>query len=307
MTNPDNVVGTNGAYGGRTSVKALNDVLSWFPSAGILSGWAVSPSSGMKLSIGGIAGTRDAAIAQDNNGNRTTIDNISEAPISLTLAAAPASNARIDSIVAYVNNPPEGVSNAVDNPGACGLIAVSSTVTANPTAPNDTAIRSAITADGASGSTAFYVVLANVRVAAGTTTVTADMVTAGAGIKVGSGNIDWTTLSEQVAINDFMTLASGYTASYFNVVRVGNLVAGSFFIKKSSGNFASSQEIIATLKSKFIPNSAWVNSFCALGTGEWSRPTELGYFYANNTVYIIGSGNTNIARVTFAWGIAQAQ
>lgn len=197
MTNPNNAVGTNGAYGGRTSVKALNDVLAWFPNPGIISGWTVSPSSGMTLSVGGVSGTRDAAIAEDNNGNRTTIDNISEAPISVTLPAAPASNSRIDSIVAYVNNPPEGAATVVDNPSACGLIVVSSDVSSSPTAPSDTAIRSAITADGASGSTAFYAVLATVTIGAGTTTVTNDMISAGQGVTVGSDKIDFATYSLQ--------------------------------------------------------------------------------------------------------------
>lgn len=179
MTNPNNAVGTNGAYGGRTSVAALNDVLSAFTGRGIISGWSVAPSSGMTVNLGGVAGVRDVAIAEGNNGNRTTIDNIVGAPIPLTLAAAPATNSRIDAIVAYVNNPPEGSATALDNPGACGLISVSSTVASSPSVPTESAIRAAITADGASGTAAFYCVLGTVRVAAGTTTVTADMITAG--------------------------------------------------------------------------------------------------------------------------------
>lgn len=168
MTNPNDSVGTNGAYGGRTSVNALNDVLASFTGRGVLSGWGVTVSSGMTVNVGGSAGVRDVAIAEDNAGNRTTVDNRSSSPIPVTLSAASASSTRIDCIVAYVNNPATVLVTTIDNPGACGIIAVNGTTSA----PNDAAIRSAITADGGTGSTAYYVVLATVTIAAGTTDLT---------------------------------------------------------------------------------------------------------------------------------------
>lgn len=168
MTNPNDSVGTNGAYGGRTSVNALNDVLASFTGRGVLSGWGVTASSGMTVSVGGSAGVRDVAIAEDNAGNRTTVDNRSSSPISVTLSAASASSTRIDCIVAYVNNPATVLVTTIDNPSTCGIIAVNGTTSA----PNDAAIRSAITADGGTGSTAYYVVLATITIAAGTTDLT---------------------------------------------------------------------------------------------------------------------------------------
>lgn len=170
-TNPNNTVGTNGAFGGRTSVNAFNDGLAAY-SSGVLSGWACSPSSGLTVVLGGDGNTRDVAIAEDNAGNKTTINNISGSPVSVTLSNAPNNNSRIDAIVAYVNNPPTGSSTATDNYGACGLIAVQGTVASSPSAPTESAIRTAITADGASGTTAYYVVLATITVASGTTTIT---------------------------------------------------------------------------------------------------------------------------------------
>lgn len=170
-TNPNNAVGTNGAFGGRTSVNAFNDCLAAY-SGGILSGWACSPSSGLTVVLGGNGNTRDVAIAEDNSGNKTTINNISGSPIAITLENAPSTNSRIDAIVAYVDNPPTGSSTATDNYEACGLIAVQGTVASSPSAPTESAIRTAITADGASGTTAYYVVLATVTVASGTTTIT---------------------------------------------------------------------------------------------------------------------------------------
>lgn len=178
MTNPGNAVGTNGAFGGRTSVNALNDDLSAFIDRGVLSGWGCIPSGGLTVALGGNGVKRDVAIAMDDVGNRTTVNNISENPINLTLPAAPNSGQRIDAIVAYVNNPPQGSSTAMDNPQACGLIAVSGAAVAqNPVAPTDSTIRSAITADGASGSTAYYVVLTTVKVSAGMTDIVANNIT----------------------------------------------------------------------------------------------------------------------------------
>ena len=213
MTNPNNAVGTNAAYGGRTSVNAFNDDLTIY-SRGILSGWACSPNSGMTVQIGGNGSDRDAAVAEDNAGNKTSINNISGSPIDVTIPAAPATNNRIDLIVAYADNPPSGTSTVVDNPAACGIIVVSGTAASSPTAPTNATIRSAITADGASGSTAYYVILAQIRVGTGVTTIGSGVITQGAKVESGaragastvstnsiadgavtSDKIDWTTLA----------------------------------------------------------------------------------------------------------------
>lgn len=179
-TNPNNAVGTNGAYSGRTSPNAFNDVLAIMGGRGVVSGWVCSPDSGMDVTIGGSGSVRDVAVAEDNAGNRVTVNNISQAPISLTIPAAPASNSRIDAIVAYVENPPMGTSTDTDNPGPVGLIIVSGAVASTPTVPDDNTIRTAITADGAAGATAYYVILATVTVANGTTTITSGLISAGA-------------------------------------------------------------------------------------------------------------------------------
>lgn len=176
--NPNNAIGTNAGYGGRTSANAFNDVLAGF-SRGILSGWNCVPNAGLTLSLGGNGTTRDVAVAQDNIGDKITINNISNAPVDITLAAAPGTNTRIDAIVAYVDNPPQGQATVADNPESCGLIDVTGIAAASPVAPNDSAIRTAITADGASGTTAYYVVLAYVTIAAGTTDIDAGMIKRG--------------------------------------------------------------------------------------------------------------------------------
>ena len=207
MTNPNNSVGTNAAYDGRTSVNAFNDVLGLLPR-GVLSGWACVPKSGLTVSLGGVSGTRDVAIAEGNNGNRTTINNIPGTPIDVTISAAPGANSRIDLIVAYVDNPPTGVSTTADNPSACGLITVEGTAAATPTAPDDSDIRTAITADGASGTTAYYVVLAQVTIPSGTTDIDNSMISSGGNSGIRSQNIDFTTFTKYASLDNNVTLTN---------------------------------------------------------------------------------------------------
>lgn len=179
MTNPNNAIGTNAAFNGRTSPNALNDILASF-SKGIVSGWACSPKSGMTVQLGGASGTRDVAIAEDNGNNKLTINNRSGSPVEVTLGGAPSTNNRIDVIVAYIDNPSIGDNNTTDNPTACGIIAVQGTVAANPTAPTDAQIRNAITTDGATGGVAYYVVLATILVGTNVTTIGSGAITQGA-------------------------------------------------------------------------------------------------------------------------------
>ena len=199
-TNPNNAVGTNGAFGGRTSVNAFNDVLSVFNGRGIIQGWDMAPNEGMIINIGGDGTTRDVAVAEDNIGNKTTINNISEEPIALTIPAAPAASSRIDAVVAYVDNPAQGSATETDNPAACGLIVVEGTVAATPTAPDEDDIRTAITADGGAGTVAYYVVLGTVTVASGTTDISANMLTKGGYAGVTSDNVDLTNYAPTTPI-----------------------------------------------------------------------------------------------------------
>lgn len=218
MTNPNNAIGTNAAYGGRTSVNAFNDDLAAY-NRGIMSGWQCVPNTGLTVSVGGVSGTRDVAIAEDNIGNKTTINNISFAPVNVSVAAAPVANSRIDLIVVYVDGSPDGTAEDVDNPSACGIISVKGTAAASPVEPSDSDIRDAITADGASGSTAYYTVLASVTIASGVTEITSAMINsdfkselviiAGA---LAQGSVTTSTINDGAVTAekiDFSTLAFG--------------------------------------------------------------------------------------------------
>ena len=194
MTNPNNSVGTNAGYNGRTTPNAFNDILGIFDVPGIVSGWECAPKSGMTVQIGGGA-SRDVAIAEDNAGNRVTINNRSGAPIDVTLPGAPATGNRYDVIVAYVNNPINGAgASDVDFPSQVGFIVVSGTVAANPNYPTDAQIEAAITADGGDGPNAYKVQLCSIFVGQGVTTI-------------GSGAIEGGT---EATINEDLTLVSVY-------------------------------------------------------------------------------------------------
>ena len=236
-TNPNNAVGTNAAYGGRTSVNAFNDDLAAY-SRGIISGWGCSPNTGLTVVLGGDGSTRDVAIAEDNAGNRTTINNISGSPVSVTIAGAPASNSRIDAIVAYVDNPANGTSTVADNPAACGLIVVTGTAAASPIAPTESAIRTAITADGASGTTAYYVVLATITIASGTTDLTASNITAGDNANISSNQIgDGTITADKIDFATFKqvlyfgtTTKTTLTTTQQNIITTSLVPKGNYII-----------------------------------------------------------------------------
>ena len=168
MTNPNDAIGTNAAYGTRTSVNAFNDIAQIFSGRGLVSGFVVAPKSGMTVSVGGQAGTRDVAVAEDNLGNRDMVNNRLGSEVDITLAAASVSANRYSAIVAYINNPAQADDTTPDAPSVCGIIEVQG----NSTGVSEAQIRSAITADGGTGSVAYYVVIATIYVGAGTTTIT---------------------------------------------------------------------------------------------------------------------------------------
>lgn len=225
-TNPNNAIGTNGAYGGRTSVNAFNDLANAF-TRGIISGWACSPDSGLTVSLGGDGTTRDVAIAVDNAGNRTTINNISGSPVNVTLSSAPASNSRIDLIVAYVDNPPQGDSSTADNPGACGIIPVTGTASASPLPPSENTIRTAITSDGASGTTAYYVVLAQITITSGTTDITSNNITQNTVSTINTANVGYPT-TYYGAVSSSINIGQG-SSGFVSVIQLNGIPAGSYY------------------------------------------------------------------------------
>lgn len=219
MTNPNSIIGTNAGYNGRTSSRAFNDVLAAL-SRGVLSGWECAPSAGMTVTLGGNGTDRDVAIAEDNAGNRTSINNRLGTPVSVELSSAPATNNRIDVIVAYAENSIQGSgASDVDFPSGTGIIAIEGTIAANPTAPDDTAIRDAITADGATGSSAFYVVLAEILVGTGVTSIGSGVITQGDKAQIASSTASdlISAIKQSMNITQFDTQDTVGTFSGINI------------------------------------------------------------------------------------------
>lgn len=251
MTNPNNAIGTNAAFSGRTSPNALNDITASF-TAGIVSGWECVPKTGMTIQLGGQVGTRDVALAEDNAGNKLTINNRSGAPVEVTLAGAPSTNNRVDAIVAYIDNPSTGDDSTTDNPTTCGIIAVSGTVAANPTAPSEATIRSAITTDGATGGTAYYVILATILVGTNVTTIGSGVITQGA--TVSTDKIP--TITTGMVANDAITAAKIAGGTAAETLANGALVEVvgtttndfNYALKFADGRLACFQKITITNK-----------------------------------------------------------
>lgn len=237
MTNPNDAIGTPAAYNGRGSVNGYGDGLGTLDGRGIISGWNCQPKSGMTVQIGGQSAIRDIALAEDNANNRVTINNRSAAPIDVEIGAAPATNNRIDAIVAYVDQPANGDESTTDNPDACGIIVVSGTVAANPQAPTEAQIRTAITADGATGANAYYAILATVRVGTNVTTIGAGVITQGTQVKP--------TIPNSTITTD-MIAASAVTPD-----KVSNALKSAITIK---GNYGSSSA--SASKSIALPTTA---------------------------------------------------
>ena len=250
MTNPNNAVGTNAAYGTRTSVNAFNDIAQLVNGRGVLSGWSVVPKTGMTVEVGGIAGTRDVAIAEDNLGNRTTINNKSNNPIEITLGAASASSNRYDAIVVYVNNPAQAADETPDAPSVCGVIAVQG----GTTGVSEQQIRAAISADGGTGSVAYYAVLATIYIAAGTSSITSEAITSGY-VQIANKNFGYAGVSQDITTNandssetfisiprqpnaDYIVILTLATWSSYWVdlrIRVGNRTETGFYISSFNG------------------------------------------------------------------------
>lgn len=197
MTNPNNIVRVRARNGGRASVYEANAWAQGF-SMGILEGYGVAQntSADMNVLVGGSATKPDVLIAQNPAGYKIALDIIGRQAVAIT---APASNSRISAIVAYTNDLSLSTTqdDVTGSPASCGLIVVNGTAAANPVAPTDSQIRTAITSDGATGSQAAYCVIATIKVASNTTMITDSLISTNQAA-IGSKIIDFATSTDSV-------------------------------------------------------------------------------------------------------------
>ena len=177
MTNPDNIVRVRARNGGRASVYEANGWAQAY-SSGLLEGHGVTQntSADMNVLVGGSQTKPDVVLAENPAGYRIALDLVGQQAVAIT---APATNSRISAIVAYTDD--LSLTTAEDtvtgSPASCGLIVVNGTASVSPTAPTDNEIRTAITADGATGSQAAYAIIATIEVANDTTMITNSLIT----------------------------------------------------------------------------------------------------------------------------------
>lgn len=201
MTNPSDMVRVRARLDGRASVYEANGWCQSF-NTGVLSGNGVLPNTvaDMNVLVGGTPDNPDVVIAQNPDGYKIALDLVSQQAVAIT---APASQSRISAIVAYTDDLSiqSTDANTTGSPSSCGLIVVNGNTAANPTAPNDTTIRSAITSDGATGSQACYSILALITVSSSATAITSTNIAgqkatlAGTGV-VSATNIDFSTMDD---------------------------------------------------------------------------------------------------------------
>ncbi len=261
MTNPNNAIGTPAAFSGRSSVKGFNDLTQAF-SRGIISGWEIAPKSGMTVNVGGNASIRDAAVAEDAAGNRTTIDNRLGTAVAVTIATAPAANSRIDAIVAYVQPNPTGDGTTQDNPSVCGIIPVQGTTAANPTEPTEAQIRTAITADGGTGGSAYYVVLGTILVGANVTTIGSGVITQGAAAQT----VLVPTPVQKIWSIDAATAPTQITGSTWTATESG-------FVRVTTGGSADVNVQIDNRQWLVIPSGYAGNQWFPIGKGQVVKPS----------------------------------
>lgn len=174
MTNPNAIVRLHSRNAGRASVYEANMPYQIYDN-GLLKGAGVVPVSGLNVTVGGEAANPDVVIAETPDGYKIALDLAGDATLTLT---APSSNSKIVAIVAYADDLAEESTDptTTGSPSSCGLIAVDGTVASTPVAPTDAQIRTAITADGATGSQAPYSIIALVTIASSTTDITSTLI-----------------------------------------------------------------------------------------------------------------------------------
>lgn len=206
MTNPNNIVRVRARNGGRASVYEANAWAQGF-SMGILEGYGVTQntSADMNVLVGGSATKPDVLIAQNPAGYKIALDIIGRQAVAIT---APASNSRISAIVAYTNDLSLSTTqdDVTGSPASCGLIVVNGTAAANPVAPTDSQIRTAITSDGATGSQAAYCVIATIKVASNTTLITNSLISTNqAAMNGGKSIVDASITANKIDFTTFST------------------------------------------------------------------------------------------------------
>lgn len=272
--NPNNLLGQsnpNGTVGVSLGIDpaGANEAFS----AGVTSGFVVRPNSpaGMTVKVGGESGVVDSALVRSPAGITFPVGNVSGTAIELAVPAAPSTNSRIDSVVLYVDTSIEATE--TDGADALGMEIVSGTSASTPVPPTDQQIRAAIE-DGASIA---YVVIANITVASGATTITQSDIE----------NVNRSTLGAEKV--DFATYKTGTEQE------IGKWIDGSTIYRQIfTGTYTHA--VNATARVTLMSASGIKAVIKSGGWVAYANPDAGGTIYAMNIVPF-ASSNTEFAHI----------
>lgn len=206
MTNPDDIVRYNTRNGGRGSYAGANAWTQYYtPGAMSQSAVRASEPAGLGVTVGATNSANPMPVlATTPSGLRVALELTGSTVLTIS---RPLSNQRISAVVAYTNDLAlaSTQSAVTGSPASCGLIVVPGTDAASPVPPTDAQIRSAITADGGTGSSAAYAILGLVTIASDTTAITDNMIAA---VMAGSAPVP-VMIQNGVNLNSFSFASPG--------------------------------------------------------------------------------------------------
>lgn len=153
--------------GGRTTDAALFHSLGNIFTGTWVSGFRVRQNSPLDMSvrIGGDPGTPDDLLVRDDAGTTFPVCNLSAQPVVAVVSTANSANPRIDTVVVYIDASVAANHTAANNENRTKIAVVAGTPATNPSAPSASQIKSVV------GANSPYVVLADIRVNRGVTSI----------------------------------------------------------------------------------------------------------------------------------------
>lgn len=153
--------------GGRTTDVALFHAIGNIFIGSSVSGFKVRQGSplGMSVRIGGESNIPDDLLIKDASGATFPVCNLSTQSVVATVATANSANPRIDSVVVYIDAAVSASQTSANNQNRTKIAVVAGVPATNPSAPSASQIKAAV------GSNSPYVVLADIRVNRGVTSI----------------------------------------------------------------------------------------------------------------------------------------
>ena len=274
--------------GGKTDEKGISTHLAGLFTGEVINGMAVTQNSPLGMSVL----VSEGRVMIDSGSDYPYLG-FTDANEVVTITTADGSNPRIDAIVAYIDLSVVDSTNA-NNPGAFKIVAVAGTPAGSPSAPNNSAISTAI------GSGNPFIRLANVTVGTGVTTITTGNVSDQRVMaNVADGLVDTNSLAteavETAKIKDGAVTPVKWTNPYkFSVYLPSNQALSSSTWTKahlSSENFDSNSNFDSTTNYRYtVPVSGFyfINAQIGIGSSGTNAIANTGAIYKNGSAVVVG-------------------